>query len=60
MRCVRLGSRVVLVGFVSAVCGAAEELRYVPRHEELKYTFGAVAPTHRIKPGTRIISWTED
>jgi acetamidase/formamidase len=36
------------------------ELRYIPKHEELKYTFGGVAPTHRIKPGTRIISWTED
>ena len=35
-------------------------LRYVPKHEELKYTFGGAAPTHRIKPGTRIVSWTED
>jgi acetamidase/formamidase len=35
-------------------------LRYVPKHEELKYTFGGVQPTHRIKPGTRIVSWTED
>src|SRR5215210_4179119 len=35
-------------------------LRYVPKHEELKYTFGGVTPTHRIKPGTRIIAWTED
>src|SRR6476659_4151898 len=37
----------------------APVLRYVPKHEELKYTFGGVAPTHRIKPGTRIVSWTE-
>ncbi len=35
-------------------------LRYIPKHEELKYTFGGVAPTHHIAPGTRIISWTED
>ena len=35
-------------------------LRYVPKHDELKYTFGGVAPTHRIKPGTRIVTWTED
>jgi len=35
-------------------------LRYVPKHEELKYTFGGVAPTHHIAPGTRIITWTED
>lgn len=41
---------------------AAEQpvLNYIPKHEELKYTFGGVAPTHRIKPGTRIVSWTED
>jgi acetamidase/formamidase len=42
---------------------AADErpvLRYVPRHEELKYTFGGAAPVHRIQPGTRIVSWTED
>jgi acetamidase/formamidase len=41
---------------------AAEQpvLNYVPRHEELKYTFGGVAPTHHIKPGTRIVSWSED
>ncbi len=35
-------------------------LRWVPRHEELAYTFGGVAPRHRIRPGTRIITWTED
>ena len=35
-------------------------LRYVPKHEELKYTFGGVAPTHHIAPGTRIVTWTED
>ncbi|HKQ62920.1 MAG TPA: acetamidase/formamidase family protein [Candidatus Polarisedimenticolaceae bacterium] len=35
-------------------------LRYVPKHEELKYTFGGLPPTHHIAPGTRIVSWTED
>jgi len=35
-------------------------LRYVPKHDELKYTFGGVAPTHHVAPGTRIISWSED
>jgi acetamidase/formamidase len=46
----------------SAAAVAAERpiLRYVPKHEELKYTFGGVPPTHRIAPGTRIVSWTED
>ncbi len=40
--------------------GEAPVLRYVPKHSELKYTFGGAAPTHRIRPGTRILSWTED
>jgi amidase len=35
-------------------------LRYVPKHEDLKYTFGGVAPAAHIAPGTRIVSWTED
>jgi len=43
-----------------AVVAEQPVLRYIPKHEELKYTFGGVAPTHHIKPGTRIITWTED
>ena len=35
-------------------------LRYIPKHEELKYTFGGAQPAHHIKPGTRIVTWTED
>ena len=35
-------------------------LHYIPKHEELKYTFGGAQPTHHIKPGTRIVTWTED
>ncbi len=35
-------------------------LHYVPKHEELKYTFGGVPAAKRIRPGTRIVSWTED
>jgi acetamidase/formamidase len=59
MRRLELAGTVILgLGPVLAV--RADELRYVPRHDELKYTFGGVAPTHRIKPGTRIVSWTED
>src|SRR5437016_12541475 len=53
------------LGLLAAAPAAAPSaeppvLRYVPKHEELKYTFGGVAPTHRIKPGTRIVSWSED
>jgi acetamidase/formamidase len=55
-------SRVASFLLAAAPAFAAEPpvLRYVPKHEELKYTFGGVAPTHRVKPGTRIVSWTED
>jgi acetamidase/formamidase len=50
----------LLIGLPLAAHAEQPVLRYVPKHEELKYTFGGVAPTHRIKPGTRIVSWTED
>src|SRR5713101_614410 len=49
--------------FLAAVAAAAAGqpvLVYRPAHEELKYTFGGAAPARRIKPGTRIVSWTED
>jgi acetamidase/formamidase len=48
---------------VAAAVATADErptLRYVPKHDELKYTFGGVPATHHIAPGTRIISWSED
>ncbi|MFI5120384.1 MAG: acetamidase/formamidase family protein [Thermoanaerobaculia bacterium] len=35
-------------------------LRVVPKHDELAYTFGGVPARYRIKPGTRIVAWTED
>jgi acetamidase/formamidase len=35
-------------------------LRWVPKHDELVYTFGGAAPRRRIQPGTRVITWTED
>jgi acetamidase/formamidase len=50
----------IALALAAAKAAEAPVLRYVPKHEELKYTFGGVAPTHRIKPGTRIVSWTED
>jgi len=41
---------------------AADQLvvNYIPKHEELTYTFGGAAPKMHIKPGTRIVSWSED
>src|SRR6266581_4841434 len=38
----------------------APTLRWTPAHGDLVYTFGGAAPKHRIAPGTRIITWTED
>src|SRR2546428_4702443 len=53
--------KLILLAFLAGAVQAEEKvLRYVPKHEELKYTFGGAAPTHHIQPGTRIISWTED
>ena len=52
-----------LFGFLCAAAAAAADpptLRYIPKHEELTYTFGGVPPVRRIVPGTRIVSWTED
>ncbi len=38
----------------------AQTVRYIPKHDELKYTFGGHAPVLSVKPGTIIESWTED
>ncbi len=38
----------------------AQTVRYIPKHDELKYTFGGHAPVLSVKPGTVIESWTED
>lgn len=39
---------------------SASVLHAVPRHDELAYTFGGVPARWRVKPGTRIVAWTED
>jgi acetamidase/formamidase len=38
----------------------AARLDWTPKHEELVYTFGGATPRQRIKPGTHIVTWTED
>jgi len=48
---------ILIAGFFAA---EPPVLNYVPKHQELKYIFGGAAPTHHIKPGTRIVTWTED
>jgi len=62
----RCKSTVLLVTAAAWISSGAADpaerpvLRYVPDHAELKYTFGGHAPVARIRPGTRIVSWTED
>jgi acetamidase/formamidase len=38
----------------------APVLHWIPKHEDLVYTFGGAAPRQRVTSGTRIITWTED
>ena len=38
----------------------ATTLEWTPKHSDLVYTFGGAAPRQRIKPKTRIVTWTED
>ncbi len=45
---------------IASLPANAVTLQWTPTHEELCYTFGGAAPRQRIKPGTRIVSWTED
>jgi acetamidase/formamidase len=45
---------------LASVPSTAAVLQWTPKHEELVYTFGGATARQRIKPGTRIVSWTED
>jgi acetamidase/formamidase len=45
---------------IASVPAGAPVLNWIPKHDELVYTFGGAAPRQRIKPGTRIVTWTED
>jgi len=45
---------------LAGVPADAAVLNWTPKHEDLVYTFGGATPRQRIKPGTHIVSWTED
>jgi acetamidase/formamidase len=45
---------------LAAVPADAPVLRWIPKHDELVYSFGGAAPRQRITSGTRIVTWTED
>ena len=40
--------------------GMAQTVRYIPKHDELRYTFGGHPPVMTLKPGTILETWTED
>jgi acetamidase/formamidase len=65
MRLAPRSSGILLLAILGAPALAEEPpvltvLTYSPAHEELRYTFGGAPAIRRIKPGTRIVSWTED
>jgi len=37
-----------------------QSAKYIPNHDELKYTFGGHPPVMTVKPGTVLETWTED
>jgi acetamidase/formamidase len=45
---------------LASVPANAATLQWTPKHEDLVYTFGGATPRQRIKPGTHIVSWSED
>jgi acetamidase/formamidase len=51
---------VLLLQVAAPSPAAPPVLRWVPKHEELTYTFGGAKPVQRIRSGTRIVTWTED
>src|ERR1035437_6843291 len=53
-------SQIVPPKSIARVPTDAPTLNWIPKHEELVYTFGGAAPRQRIKPGTCIVTWTED
>jgi acetamidase/formamidase len=45
---------------LASIPADAVHVQWTPKHEELVYTFGGATPRLRIKPNTRIVTWTED
>ncbi|MEE9219653.1 MAG: hypothetical protein V3U98_11370, partial [Acidobacteriota bacterium] len=45
---------------LAQVPAAAETHRYIPKPDELKYTFATAPPVLRLKPGDVLETWTEN
>lgn len=46
--------------FLVSVSAMSQTVRYIPKHEELKYTFGGHEAVLTLEPGTILETWTED
>ena len=55
-----LGASIFVAAFLAATGLRAETIRYIPRHEELVYTFAAHAPKRTLARGDTLVTWTED
>lgn len=53
-------SRTVFFLLFLADISFAQTVHYIPKHDELKYTFGGHQPVMRLKPGAVLETWTED
>jgi amidase len=53
-------SRTLLFLFLLVGASFAQTVHYIPKHDELKYTFGGHKPVMHLKPGTILETWTED
>lgn len=52
---------IVLLAMPSLIAAqSASTVTYIPKHEELVYTFGGHPAKMHLKPGTTLITWTED
>ena len=53
-------NRIVLATLFMVGVSYSQAVKYIPKHEELKYTFGGHPPVLKLKPGTLLETWTED
>lgn len=49
----------VSIPFIASAQSTAT-ITYIPKHDELVYTFGGHPPKIHLQPGTTLITWTED
>src|SRR5437867_12748215 len=50
----------VLFVLFASLQSFAQTIKYIPKHDDLKYTFGGHAPVMKLLPGSVLESWTED